>query len=70
MLTIISRDENILIIGSGSAVHNLLGWREWGDKPSPDYVIGFDKVMETHALRLTVSLYIYIITNQVLNRTK
>jgi 4,5-DOPA dioxygenase extradiol len=48
------RDENILIIGSGSAVHNLEGWRVWGDKPSPDYVFNFDKEMESYATDLIV----------------
>ncbi|KAG1578741.1 hypothetical protein G6F48_011695 [Rhizopus delemar] len=47
------RDENIVIIGSGSAVHNLEGWRTFGEKPSPDYVFEFDKLMETFATKYT-----------------
>ncbi|KAI8087015.1 aromatic ring-opening dioxygenase LigB subunit [Gilbertella persicaria] len=43
------REEDVLIIGSGSAVHNLQGWRDYGDKLSPDYVVDFDKRMESIA---------------------
>lgn len=43
------RNENIVIIGSGSAVHNLEGWRTFGDKPSPAYVAEFDKLLEKYA---------------------
>lgn len=48
------RDENILIIASGSAVHNIEGARVWGDKPVPDYVFDFDKELEKYTLELTV----------------
>ena len=43
------RDEGIVIIGSGSSVHNLrLLWSNM-DKPSPQWVIDFDKDMEKAA---------------------
>ncbi|KAI9277805.1 aromatic ring-opening dioxygenase LigB subunit [Sporodiniella umbellata] len=47
------RDENIIIIGTGTAVHNLTNWRTYGDKPSPSYVREFDKVMESCATEFT-----------------
>ncbi|KAI7854168.1 Extradiol ring-cleavage dioxygenase, class III enzyme, subunit B [Circinella umbellata] len=43
------RDEGVVIIGSGSSVHNLrLLWSNM-DKPSPQWVIDFDKDMEKAA---------------------
>ncbi|KAI8643877.1 aromatic ring-opening dioxygenase LigB subunit [Parasitella parasitica] len=47
------RDENIVIIGSGSAVHNLSTLWTYGDKPSPKFVLDFDKGMERIACRFT-----------------
>ncbi|KAF1806130.1 putative aromatic ring-opening dioxygenase LigB subunit [Mucor lusitanicus] len=47
------RDENIVIIGSGSAVHNLSTLWSYGDKPSPKFVHDFDKDMENIACRFT-----------------
>ncbi|CAO3609768.1 unnamed protein product [Mucor fragilis] len=47
------RDENIVIIGSGSAVHNLSTLWTYGDKPSPKFVHDFDKDMENIACRFT-----------------
>ncbi|KAI8888202.1 Extradiol aromatic ring-opening dioxygenase [Backusella circina FSU 941] len=40
------RDEGVVIIGSGSAVHNLRELWTYGDKPSPKWVADFDKDME------------------------
>lgn len=47
------RDENVVIIGSGSAVHNLSQLWTYGDKPSPKFVVDFDKDMENIAVKLT-----------------
>lgn len=52
-LVVLHRDENIVIIGSGSAVHNLSTLWTYGDKPSPKFVHDFDKDMENIACRFT-----------------
>ncbi|GAA5799839.1 hypothetical protein HPULCUR_005258 [Helicostylum pulchrum] len=43
------RDEDIVIIGSGSAVHNLQQLWKHVNKPSPKFVQDFDKEMENIA---------------------
>jgi 4,5-DOPA dioxygenase extradiol len=47
------REEGIVIIGSGSAVHNLQQLWTFADKPSPKFVMDFDKEMEAIACKLT-----------------
>lgn len=42
-----------MIIGSGSAVHNLQTLWTYADKPSPKFVADFDKEMETIACKFT-----------------
>ncbi|KAI8091315.1 aromatic ring-opening dioxygenase LigB subunit [Gilbertella persicaria] len=45
------REDGIVIIGSGSAVHNLSTLWTYGDKPSPKYVVDFDKDLQDIACR-------------------
>lgn len=40
-----------MIVGSGSAVHNLTQLWTYGDKPSPQFVIDFDNDMEKIATK-------------------
>ncbi|KAI8346361.1 Extradiol ring-cleavage dioxygenase, class III enzyme, subunit B [Choanephora cucurbitarum] len=45
------RDEQVLIIGSGSATHNLRDLKVYINQPSPKYVIDFDRRLEEVAVR-------------------
>ena len=45
------RDEQVLIIGSGSATHNLRDLGMYINQPSPKYVIDFDKQLEEVAVQ-------------------
>ncbi|KAI8059874.1 Extradiol ring-cleavage dioxygenase, class III enzyme, subunit B [Gongronella butleri] len=44
------RDENVVIIGSGAAIHNLRDMWAGMDKPSPSFVANFDKALDEIAL--------------------
>ncbi|KAF7722135.1 hypothetical protein EC973_003679 [Apophysomyces ossiformis] len=46
------RDQGVVIIGSGSAVHNLRYLRSHDPSILPDYVVEFDKLLEKYATEL------------------
>ena len=47
------RDENVLIIGSGSAVHNLPQMGQFINKPTPTFVSEFDNALTNIAVGST-----------------